>query len=141
MNPIMSDVPVFWATVRAFARAELQAKLQGLRPGQPQPTTVLDQNPLSPTFLQQIPVDPGSYITSTVNGNTPVTVAGRVCLAAPERAAESCVAGTHTISTPAEIEAELARQAARLAAARAEDARLRDGKAKFEVSLPGQGSK
>src|ERR1700689_2685459 len=89
---IMSNVPVYAATCRSKQIEVLRRKLAGELPDHPQPTSILDENQDSPTFLQQIPVDPGSYITSAPGGgNGPVWVTGRVCLANAKHTAEALV--------------------------------------------------
>jgi hypothetical protein len=141
MNAIVSTPEIFLATSRARAKAHLLEKLDGKHPAQPQPIFVLDQDIASQTYLQQIPADIGSYITSVLDGSNPVQIAGRVCLAKAAHAAQLVTAGSASYSTSAEIAAELERQNARLIAVQAEDARLKKGAVPFTVSLPGQGSK
>ena len=142
MKAIMTNVPMYWATVSATERAELAAVLAGQRPGQPPAIKVLDQDQNSLTFLQQIDAGDCLYLTSTAAGHEPFTVAGRTTLVKFRRAAELIVSGEFVVSSCAEIEQELARQQSRKTAADAEDLRLSKGKqTPFLVSLPGTGTK
>ncbi len=142
MDPIVSNPTLYFPTCRATAAKQLREKIAGLHPHQPAVTYVTDFALDSSSYLQEIPVDPSNFVTSTLNGNGPVVVAGRVCECKALLAAELVTSKSHTYSTAAEVEQEQARQSARKIAADAEDLRIGKGKQiPFTVQLPGVGTK
>ncbi len=141
MRAICTNPTLFGATSRATAANHLAEKLAGKHPHQPPVEHAMDQDASSPTFLRQIPVDPGSYLTSTDESNGPITISGRVAMARAAQCGEHVTSGCFRYSTAEEVAAELERQASRKIAMDAEDLRLKSGKVPFTVQLPNGGVK